>query len=88
MNKLIRRLYGGQSASFHQRDTRAEKECLAQIVGHEYDGLPQAILESEKFSLQFNAGDGVERAERLVHQENWRIGGKSAGDAHPLPLTS
>src|SRR6266446_1938403 len=42
----------------------------------------------QEFPLQLSPSDGIERAERLVHQENWRIGGQSAGNAHSLALST
>src|SRR5438094_8371285 len=42
----------------------------------------------QEFPLQRSPSDGIERAERLVHQENWRIGGQSAGNAYSLALST
>src|SRR5439155_7151487 len=42
----------------------------------------------QEFPLQLSASDGIERAERLVHQENWRICAQSAGNAHSLALST
>ena len=73
---------------FHQRDAGAEQQGFAQVVGDEDDCLSQALLQGQEFALQFGAGDGIERAERLVHQEKRRIGGQSAGHADSLPLSA
>ena len=50
------------------------------------DGLAQSRREGAKFALQFGARDRIERAERLVHQQDGRIGGERARHAHALPL--
>ena len=34
--------------------------------------FPRRLLQGQKLALQFGAGDGIERAERFVHQEKWR----------------
>ena len=57
-------------------------------MGDKDDSLSQAPLQFEKFALQFGPGDGIKCAERLVHQENRRIGGEGAGHADPLPLSA
>ena len=38
--------------------------------------------------MQFGAGDGIERAERLVHQEDGRIGRQGARHAYALALAA
>jgi hypothetical protein len=57
-------------------------------VGHKYDGLLKPLLQVQKFTLQFGSGNGIERAERLVHQKNWGIGSQGARYAHSLPLAA
>ena len=57
-------------------------------MGDEDDGFGEAPGKGAEFALKFGAGDGVECAERLVHQENWRIGGQGACDTDPLALAA
>ena len=38
--------------------------------------------------MHFEAGEGVECAEGLVHEKNWRIGGEGAGEACALALAT
>src|SRR5262249_31581249 len=45
-------------------------------------------LQFEELVLQLGACDLVERSERLVHQEDWRIGSKCPRYAHALPLSA
>src|SRR2546425_8696663 len=52
------------------------------------DCFAEATGESAELALELGAGDGVERAEGLVHEENRRVGGESAGDADALPLAT
>ena len=53
---------------------------FADIVGDEDDGLAQLFLEPLELTSQLGAGDGIERAERLVHQQHGRLGGQGAGN--------
>jgi hypothetical protein len=57
-------------------------------VGDEDDGLAEAAGEGAEFTLELGAGNGIERAEGLVHQKNGRIGGQSARDADALTLAA
>src|SRR3954447_6547532 len=38
--------------------------------------------------MDLRPGDGIERAEWLVHQKDWRIGGQRSRNPDPLALTS
>ena len=86
--KFLRRADGDDAARFEQGDARGEQERFAEIVGDEHDGLGEAAGQGAEFALQFGAGDGVERAERLVHEKNWRVGSEGAGDADALALAA
>ena len=54
----------------------------------ECNGLPQARRQRSEFSLQLGAGDRIERAKRLIHQEDWRIARQGSRDAHTLTLAA
>ena len=41
-----------------------------------------------EFALKLGAGDGIERAEGLVHQQDRRIGGEGTGNTHALALAA
>jgi len=86
--KFLRRSGGDDMAGLEQNDVRSEEQGFAEIVGDENDGLAEAAGESAEFALQLGAGDRIESAEGLVHQENGRIGGEGPGDAHALALAS
>lgn len=77
---------GNDAAGFEQDDARGEKQCFAEIVGDQDDGLAEATGEGAEFALELGAGDGIERAEGLVHEQNGRIGRKGAGNADALAL--
>ena len=55
-------------------------------MGDEHDRLRDLALDAEELVLQPGPGDGVDRAERLVHQQHRRVGGERAGDADALAL--
>ena len=69
-------------------DPGAEQQGLAQVVSDEDDGFSQAFLQRQKFALQFGASDGIERAERLVHEQKLGVGRQGAGHADSLPLSA
>ena len=46
------------------------------------------LLQRPELAADFHARDRIERAERLVHQQDRWIDGKRAGEPHPLPLPS
>ena len=64
----------------------AERERLRHVVSHEHDGLAHVLLDAAELAVNLRARDRIERAKRLVHQQDWRIGGERAGDAHALTL--
>jgi hypothetical protein len=57
-------------------------------VGDEDDGLVQLLLEAEQLVLELGPDDGVDRAERLVHQQHRRIGGERTCDTDALLLAA
>jgi hypothetical protein len=66
------------------RDPVADLDGLVEVVGDEDDGLAQLALEADQLVLEVVSGDGVDGAERLVHQQHRRVGGQGA--RHPDPL--
>ena len=57
-------------------------------MGDKDDGFSEALLQVEEFTLQFGASDGIEGAERFVHEEDGRIGRQRARYAHSLALAT
>ena len=65
-------------AALQDRDAIAEPQRLVQVVADEQDGLLDPLLQRQQFILQLAADQRIERRERLVHQQNVRVGGKGA----------
>ena len=59
-------------AVLHQHNTAAERDRLVQVVRHEHDSFLQPVLQLDQLLLHVAAYQRIERAERLVHeQESW-----------------
>jgi hypothetical protein len=86
--KFLRRSEGDKTSGVKEGDALAEKKGFADVVGDEDDRFVEPAGEGPEFALKFSAGDGIEGAEGLVHQENRGIGGKCAGDADTLALAA
>ena len=82
------RVLGELAAALHDRDPVAHLDRLVDVVGDEDDRLAQLGLEAQELVLQALAVDRVDRAERLVHQHQRRVGGEGAGDADALALAA
>src|SRR5205814_8240446 len=70
----------------HECDARAEHEGLAHVVGDEDDRLAEPPLQRRELALEGGARQRVERAERLVHQQERRVRRERARDADALAL--
>src|ERR1700745_2020133 len=68
----------------HHQHARAEKDRLLDVVGHEQHGLALALPDAKQKLLHQRAGLVVERAERLVEQEDGGIVGERARDGGGL----
>ena len=66
----------------------AEPYGLVDVVRDEDDGLVQLPLEAQEFVLELGADHGVDRAERLVHEQHRRVRGERAGHADALLLAA
>jgi hypothetical protein len=88
VKKLLRRAGGNDAASFEQEDTGSKKQGFAQIMRDEDNGFAEAPCEGAEFALKLGAGDRIESAEGLVHQQDWWISSKGASDAYALALAS
>ena len=53
-------------------------------MGDHEDGLPSLGADAPRLSLQSAACQGIQRGKRLVHQEDFRLDGQRAGNAHTL----
>jgi hypothetical protein len=86
--KFLWRGAGYNEAGLEQDDARGKQEGFAQIVSDEDDGFAKAMGQGAKFALKFSTGDGIERAERLVHQKNRWIGSEGTRDPYTLALAA
>ena len=75
-------------AHVEQGDAVGQLDGLVEVVGHEHDRLVDPGLEPEQLVLEAAADDRVDGAERLVHEEDRRVGGQGPGHAHPLLLAA
>src|SRR5262249_9591704 len=63
----------GEHAVSEHADPRCQRERFPHIMRDDHDGFSHALLDVAKLAMHFGAGDRIERAERLVHQEDWRV---------------
>ena len=85
---LRRRVLGELAADLQDRDPVAHLDRLVDVVGDEDDRLADLGLQAQELVLEALAVDRVDRAERLVHQHQRRVGGERAGDADALALAA
>ncbi len=89
LEDLLRRVVLGEPAALAEdRDPVADLDRLVDVVRDEDDGLAQLLLKPEELVLQPRAHDRVDRAERLVHQHQGRIGGERSCEPDALALTA
>jgi hypothetical protein len=86
--KICRRGEGDKATGMEKSDARGDEESFANIVSDKNDGFIEATSEGAEFALKFGTSDGIEGAERLVHEQNGRVGGEGAGDADALALAA
>ena len=79
---------GEDPAALEDRDPVAHLDRLVDVVGDEHDRLAHLLLEPEELVLEPLAADRVDRAERLVHQHDRRIGRQRASHADTLSLAA
>ena len=56
-----------------QDNAVAQRQGLAEVMGHEQDRLLLAIPDPQQHVMHVDLGVGIERAERLVHQQYLRL---------------
>src|SRR5713101_5875348 len=71
--EFIRRSQENYSPRVEQSDLRAEQESLAHVVRDENHRFSESALEAAEFTLQLDARDRVECAERLVEEKQRRV---------------
>ena len=68
----------------HDDDAVREEDGFAHVVGDEDDGLAGALPDVLQFYLEDIPRLGVERGERLVHEQDFRVHGQTAGELDAL----
>ena len=68
----------------HDEDAVRQKDRLVDVMRHEQHGLLGMLPDRKQQLLHGVARLAVERPERLVHQQHFRIVGQRAGDRHAL----
>src|SRR5712692_1283420 len=86
--KFLRRVHGHQAAVRQQRNARGEQQRLAHVVRDEDNRLAQARRQIAELALQLPPRHRIERAKRLVHEQDRRVGRERSRDAHALPLSA
>ena len=76
------------AALLEDGDPVAEADGLLDVVGDEDDGLGQPGLDVEELVLKATADDRIDRAERLVHQQDVGVGSQRPGYADALALSA
>src|SRR5690349_6733459 len=69
----------------HEDDALTEPGRLADVVRDEHDRQALLLPHPDELLVQHVAGDGVERGERLVHEQHGAVLGERAGQRHALP---
>ena len=72
------------AAAFHDGDAVADLERFLEVVADKDDRLLDRLLQLQELVLQLGADQGIERRERLIHQEDRCIGGEGAGEPDAL----
>ena len=75
-------------AAVHDGDVVAETDRLLHVVGDEDDRRRKLALDRLEVVLRLAADQRIEGAERLVHQQQSRLGGERARDADALLLAA
>lgn len=73
LNNLPRRIELEKPSIIHDHDAIAHFKSLVDVMSYEQDSLPEASLNAKKLILKIQAGDGVDRSERLVEQHDIRV---------------
>src|SRR5207302_1677106 len=75
-------------AEVEERDPVSDADRLVDVVGDEDDRLVKPLLDAQKLVLETFAGDPVDSAEGLVHEQDGRVRTQRAGEADALLLTA
>lgn len=88
LQEILRSFQGDDASALEQDDAGGEEQGLAQIVGDKDDGFAETPGERGKLALQLGAGDGVQRAKGLIHEQDGRVRGEGARHTDALTLAT
>ena len=76
----------GNRAGFlgNNQDQLGKKDRFGDVVRDEHDGLAGLLPDAQQLGAHLPRRDFIQAAERLVHQENVRLGHESAGNGDAL----
>jgi hypothetical protein len=83
-HKLFWGTYLDQLAILHHGDPVAYPNRFEKIVGDEYDRLAHTFLQTKQFVLHIPANQRVQRAERLITEQDLWVDRQRTGQPHPL----
>ena len=86
--ELLRRAELLDPALVHDRDGVGHGHGLLLVVGHVQEGQPDLVLDRLQLQLHLAAQLEVERAERLIEQQQGRPVDDGPGEGDPLLLTA
>ena len=75
---------GGRRPVGHHHHAIRQQHRLVDVVGDHHHRVAEPRMDLHDAVLQMGAGQRVERAERLVHQQHLGLHGERAGDADAL----
>src|SRR6516164_2684259 len=73
-----------RGAAPHDKHAISEQHGLTDTMRHEEHRFAIALPELEQHDVHVVSSYGIECTERLVHQQNARIGNERAAERHPL----
>ena len=72
----------------HHDDAVRQKHGLANTMGYEQHRLPGFLPHCKQIGLHLFAGQRIERAERLIHQQHGRVEQQCPAQRHTLAHTA
>ena len=88
MVELLRPIDLQQAAEAHHADVVGNLEGFLLVVGNEDGGHVQLALDLAQRAAQLDADLGIQRAQRLVQQQNVRLDGQGARQGDALLLAA
>ena len=88
VHQRVRRAFGDDAAVADHRDAVGEQQRLQHVVGDHHAGQAELVVQPPVILAERVAGQRIERAERLVHQHDARLGRDGAGDADALAFAA